>query len=167
MPRPSQAVVSQQQVEQTAAVLRGMHGMAVDVLSVPGKAHAMPQVQSKSYMHVATGLDGAWDCCGGRMSHHAPMVQRRHALVALPGIEVMVSKPPTAVVFLSNHRPASRAACLQGEAEMRRLMAFWAKHLSRRPTAADLPPGAAAAEGQLLEVRPGEVSIELVGQQEA
>lgn len=48
---------------------------------------------------------------------------------------------------------------------MRRLMAFWAQHLSRRPTAADLPPGAAGAGGELLEVRPGEVSIELVNAQ--
>ncbi|KAL4430866.1 hypothetical protein ABPG75_006122 [Micractinium tetrahymenae] len=89
-------VISQQRVEETAEVLRSVHGMAVDVHSVPGKAHAMPQ----------------------------------------------------------------------GEAEMRRLMAFWAQHLSRRPTAADLPPEAAGAGGELLEVRPGEVSIELVGEQQ-
>jgi len=85
-------VVVQPWVEQTAEVLRSVHGMAVDVHSVHGKAHAMPQ----------------------------------------------------------------------GQAEMRVLMQFWAQHLSRRPTAADLPTDVAGAAGELLEVRPGEVSIELV-----
>ena len=55
---------------------------------------------------------------------------------------------------------------LQGPAEMKRLMEFWAQRLSRRPTAADLPPEAAGGGGELLEVRPGEVSLELLGEQQ-
>jgi biotin operon repressor len=38
--------VSRQAVEATAAALRAAHGMKVDVHSVPGKGHAMPQVRS-------------------------------------------------------------------------------------------------------------------------
>ncbi|PSC68906.1 malonate-ligase [Micractinium conductrix] len=83
-------VISQALVEQTAGVLRRMHSMAVELHSVPGKAHAMPQ----------------------------------------------------------------------GKAEVRQLMQFWAKRLSRRPTAADLAAAAGGGPGELLEIRPGEVTIE-------
>lgn len=61
------------------------------------------------------------------------------------------------------HRVAGKGHAMpQGAAEMRRLMEFWAAHLSRRPTAADLPPEVAAGGGELLEVKPGEVSVQLL-----
>ena len=40
---PHCAVVSRASVDQTAEVLRSVHGMGVTVHSVPGKAHSMPQ----------------------------------------------------------------------------------------------------------------------------
>ena len=43
----SRAVISQALVEQTAGVLRRMHSMAVELHSVPGKAHAMPQARAQ------------------------------------------------------------------------------------------------------------------------
>ena len=50
----------------------------------------------------------------------------------------------------------------QSKSEMEALMRFWGRHLSRRPTpgAGGLPAG--ATEG-LVEVRPGEVTLERVG----
>ena len=43
-------------------------------------------------------------------------------------------------------------------------MQFWAKRLSRRPTAADLAAAAGGGPGELLEIRPGEVTIEQLEQ---
>lgn len=59
--------------------------------------------------------------------------------------------------------PGKAHSMPQGTDEMRHLMQFWAQRLSRRPTAADMPAG--AGDGELLEIRPGEVSLERVGQQ--
>lgn len=58
---------------------------------------------------------------------------------------------------------------LQGKLESEALMRFWSRHLGGRPTggAEGVPAGATAAggsseEGELLELRPGEVTIEQV-----
>ena len=59
--------------------------------------------------------------------------------------------------------PGKGHAMPQGPTEMHELMQFWSQRLSRRPTAADLPPGA-GGDGELLEVRPGEVTLERVGE---
>eukprot|EP00887_Chlorella_sp_A99_P006042 scaffold22.g6042.t1 len=51
----------------------------------------------------------------------------------------------------------------RGKGDARQLMTFWASNLSRRPTAAELVASAGGgASGELLEVRPGEVTVELV-----
>jgi hypothetical protein len=45
-------------------------------------------------------------------------------------------------------------------------MQFWARHLGGRPSAAELAAAGGGGAGQLLEVRPGEVSLELVQPEE-
>lgn len=140
-----------------------MHGIAADVHTVPGKAHAMPQVSAGFSLWAHKGPYRPAACRAGQ----PPAVALRVALHLPLACHAGRYAPRRSNLAVHPYPLIPSAPCgRQGEAEMRRLMAFWARHLSRRPTAADLPPGAAGGEGDLLEVRPGEVSIQLVGEQD-